>query len=475
MAFVFDLISFLNLIFCSGIVVISIWWNRKTDSGTPLIIGAAFLLFGFSHLTVLLGLKGILEPALVVIRIIAYMLVFVGFIFIAREVMDRRAAEDETRRKNEDLNLAYEQLTSDEEELKQNYEELQKAEEALRESKERYRVLYDENPSMYFILDAGGKILSVNKYGAAQLGYSAVDLIKRPFNNILHAEDREKAEEQIKKSLESSGQAFSGEVRKVAKDGTVIWVREIMRGVAAEGGNMTVFVVSEDISEQKMATSTLDRATRKLNLLNRVVFTDIQNAVFSLHGYLELQNQLLSDNLMKEYVEKEINIVKTVNESLEFAKKFQSLGLRQQQWQNVEQVFLFAISHINFSSSRLTHRTDLNGLEIYADPSLEDVFFELADNSARHGMGATEISLYCRKTPEGLKLFFEDNGIGVPVADKETIFTKRVEENPGLGLFLSREILSITGISVVETGEPGKGARFEMTVPEGAYRFPELG
>jgi len=40
-----------------------------------------------------------------------------------------------------------------------------------------------------------------------------------------------------------------------------------------------------------------------------------------------------------------------------------------------------------------------------------------------------------------------------------------------MGLFLSREILSITGITIKEAGEPGKGARFEMTVPKGAWRF----
>jgi signal transduction histidine kinase len=44
-------------------------------------------------------------------------------------------------------------------------------------------------------------------------------------------------------------------------------------------------------------------------------------------------------------------------------------------------------------------------------------------------------------------------------------------KNTGLGLFLSREILAITGITITENGTPGKGARFEITVPEGMYRF----
>jgi hypothetical protein len=43
-------------------------------------------------------------------------------------------------------------------------------------------------------------------------------------------------------------------------------------------------------------------------------------------------------------------------------------------------------------------------------------------------------------------------------------------------LFLSREILAITVITITENnGEPGKGARFEIAVPKGAYRFTGTG
>ena len=39
------------------------------------------------------------------------------------------------------------------------------------------------------------------------------------------------------------------------------------------------------------------------------------------------------------------------------------------------------------------------------------------------------------------------------------------------GLYLMREILAITGITIRETGEPGKGARFEMVVPKGIWHL----
>ncbi len=56
-------------------------------------------------------------------------------------------------------------------------------------------------------------------------------------------------------------------------------------------------------------------------------------------------------------------------------------------------------------------------------------------------------------------------------ADKEKIFVCGFGKNTGLGLALSREILDITGITTREHSEPGKGARFEMTVSKGIWRI----
>jgi signal transduction histidine kinase len=64
----------------------------------------------------------------------------------------------------------------------------------------------------------------------------------------------------------------------------------------------------------------------------------------------------------------------------------------------------------------------------------------------------------------------EDNGIGIPLAEKEKIFTRGYGKNTGLGLFLAKEILAITGIAIRETGIPGEGARFEILVPGGSVR-----
>jgi K+-sensing histidine kinase KdpD len=101
---------------------------------------------------------------------------------------------------------------------------------------------------------------------------------------------------------------------------------------------------------------------------------------------------------------------------------------------------------------------------------LEKVSSNLMDKTPRYAEGATGVRVRCIPEGSGLVITWEDDGPGIPVEEKERIFSRGVGKNAGLGLFLTREILGITGISIRETGEPGRGARFEMTVPEGVYR-----
>jgi signal transduction histidine kinase len=126
---------------------------------------------------------------------------------------------------------------------------------------------------------------------------------------------------------------------------------------------------------------------------------------------------------------------------------------------------------MDFSS---IHRTvHLDNLEIYADSLLERVFFTFADNVLRHAKTATQVTIGYQPAGDNLIIFLEDNGNGIPDAIKEKIFDRGFGTQKGMELFLVREILSITGITIQETGTHGSGARFEMWVPKGAYRFPD--
>ena len=112
------------------------------------------------------------------------------------------------------------------------------------------------------------------------------------------------------------------------------------------------------------------------------------------------------------------------------------------------------------------------GLLVYADPLIEKVFYNIMENSIRHGEHVTTISFSYQTRNLDLVMGYTDDGIGIPAADKEHIFVRRFGKNTGLGMFLSREIVNIIGTTIKETGEPGKGVRFEIKVPRGDYRLP---
>ncbi|UUX92906.1 hypothetical protein [Methanoplanus endosymbiosus] len=49
------------------------------------------------------------------------------------------------------------------------------------------------------------------------------------------------------------------------------------------------------------------------------------------------------------------------------------------------------------------------------------------------------------------------------------LFRRGFGKHTDPGLFLSREILSITGITITENGVPGMGTCFELKVPGGIF------
>ena len=131
--------------------------------------------------------------------------------------------------------------------------ERKRAEEALRDSEERYRALYEDNPSMYFTLDAKGTVLSVNHFGSRQLGYAPEELIGHPVLEIFHEEDRQAVSRYLSASLRAPEQSNGWEARKIRKDGSVLWVRENVRAIRGPGGDTVILVTCEDVTERKRA------------------------------------------------------------------------------------------------------------------------------------------------------------------------------------------------------------------------------
>lgn len=225
-----------------------------------------------------------------------------------------------------------------------------------------------------------------------------------------------------------------------------------------------------EIEERQKAQAAANSANAKLNLLYSITRHDILNQLTALQGYLQL---LLMkgdiDDKSKEYIKNGLNVADIIEEQITFTKDYEDLGVKSPQWQDVSATIKKATSGFLGIEIRIS---DLNGLEMYSDALLGKVFYNLAENAIRHGGYVTTIQVHCEKEGDDVVLVWSDNGIGIPDDMKEKMFERGVGKHTGLGMFLVREILAITGIVIRETGTQGFGARFEIILKKKDYRFP---
>ena len=149
--------------------------------------------------------------------------------------------------------------------------------EGIGQSEEWYRILYDNNPSMYFIVDKGGTVLSINQSGAAHLGYEAGELVGQSLLRILHAADKEAFLESLAACLQSPNQDINREFRNIHKDTSMLWAKAALRAVQHPGGDRVVIVVCEDITQRKLVEQRLDDLSHcdaLTGLPNRTLFMD---------------------------------------------------------------------------------------------------------------------------------------------------------------------------------------------------------
>lgn len=333
-----------------------------------------------------------------------------------------------------------------------------------------YRREGEKNCGLYYNSQAGAfsydkislKINSANQKFCTIVGYNCEDLKKKTLQDIIPDTT---ARERFLTQIYNQHRIRDIEVSLLAADGSLRWA--LVSAVDCETPVIICTVV--DITDQKLAQEALTQANKKLNLLNSVTRHDILNQLTVLIGYLELSREDAKDPQLITYISKEEQAAEAIKKQILFTRDYQNIGVHSPGWYNILETVSLAIATIDLEGVRIT--VDLPPVEIYADPLLEKVFYNLIENSVRHGEHVTDITIRSSEARDGLILVLEDNGAGVPDNKKEKIFRREYFKNTGFGLFLGREILAITNLTIRETGIPGNGARFEIFVPNGAFRF----
>lgn len=285
---------------------------------------------------------------------------------------------------------------------------------------------------------------------------------------FMHPDDRGLVALEVQKALCATDPDFVSqqEHRIIRRDGEIRHI-VVRFGITKDTRGRTIQThgANQDITDRKRGELALRQANRQLNLLTGITRHDILNMVTVIQMILDTVTMKFTDRALHWYLDELRTVTGKIQNQIEFTRAYEALGLHEPVWQRVQDLCrkLQVPDHI-------TLHCEADDGSIYADPMLGKVFFNLLDNSVRHGQHVTEIHFSSYKDAGFWILVWEDNGTGIPLEDKGLIFDKGFGKNTGLGMFLVREILLLTGISIRETGQPGCGARFEIAIPGECWR-----
>ncbi|WFN33781.1 PAS domain S-box protein [Methanogenium sp. S4BF] len=343
------------------------------------------------------------------------------------------------------------------------------AERALRVREQEYRDLVENINEVIFRLDLNGNFTYVSPainrlVGGA--GYCPSELIGRNFIEFIHPEDRHRLEGHFHERL--SGITKKSTFRLLTDAGSVRWVLESSRPLRENGVVVGIQGVFLDITDLKMMDAALKKANKKLNILSSITRHDILNQITSMNLYLELiEGDAADSEKLREFFEAAEGIMANLERIITFTRDYEDLGVNEPEWQDIGAVISREAESF---AGVITVNNGVRDLAVYADRMLGKVFANLIGNSVMHGGTVHGVTVSFEGRGNGGCIIVADDGVGVPGDMKERIFLKGVGKNTGFGLFLSREILDLTGMLIRECGVPGSGACFEILVPEGKFR-----
>lgn len=318
-------------------------------------------------------------------------------------------------------------------------------------------------PEGLILVDAEGRIVTANASAAEIFGVAESGLVGQPITRFIP----DTVCTAIRTAVAKEGRVSDIEVTHNGRGSTICIAGALVRNPAGEPAG--IVLIARDITDQKAAETALRTANQKLSLLSQVTCHDIGNEITGLAWHLTLLSEDRMHPDAETHLSRSIEIVEDIKKHLQFSREYQTLGTYQPIWQPLEPMITRAIGSMHLAKVDISTR--VAPVEIYADPLAQKVAYNLIENAIQHGSSVTRICISTDELADGtLTVVFEDDGAGVPDDEKERIFRYGHGKNTGFGLAFARDILSVTDIRIHETGTAGRGARFEILVPPGAWR-----
>jgi PAS domain S-box-containing protein len=352
--------------------------------------------------------------------------------------------------------------------------EHKKAEKSLKESEEKFRNLSEESPNMIFIYNRS-RVIYANKKCEEILHYSREEFYSSDFNffSIIAPESVEALKSSYTTHMNCE-EVPPYEYVLVTRNGERIDAILASKLIDYEGEKAILGIVT-DITERKKAEEKLNRmmdqlvlVNEKLNVVGGLTRHDVRNKLSTVTGYAYLLKKKHSDQAdILDGVSKIEQTVKTTGEILDFAKMYEQLGIEELTYVNVKKTLEEAMALFPGSCS-LEVVNDCHGLNLLTDSLLRQLFYNLIDNSLKHGEKVTKIRVYFKEVDQDkLIVVFEDDGVGISIDNKPELFKKGFSTSgtSGFGLFLIKKMVEVYGWVIEENGALGKGAKFIITIP----------
>ena len=347
--------------------------------------------------------------------------------------------------------------------------ERKKAEAGILTHEAQLRSIIDTVPIWIACIDTDEQITLTNTAFSSSIGLSPDMLEGYHYGDFFRGLRFEHHSTLIRKALSGREVPFNEEMESAGAGQHKKYLRGRYSPLKDPDGTVTgVVCVVIDITDLKIAQQTIESINAKLHLLSSITRHDILNSLTGVLGYLTCAEDEEDPSLLKTYVSKAYQTALLIQEQTEFTRDYQDLGVKEPTWQNAKTVFTLATRSLKLGD--ILVETSLDDLRIFADPLLERVIYNLVDNALRYGGTITRISSFWVQETDHIVWIIKDDGMGIAEEMKERIFGKGVGHNTGLGLFLAREILDITGLSISETGREGEGAQFEIQIPDGFWQ-----
>jgi PAS domain S-box-containing protein len=353
----------------------------------------------------------------------------------------------------------------------------------LAQSEQQLHDIIEFLPDATFAIDKDGKIIAWNRAVEEMTGRKKAEMLgrgnfeyslafypeRRPMLAGIIGEDEQVIREKYPSVRRESSTLVSEVFLPHFHAGRGAHLRFSATALVDAGGNITGAIESvRDTSEQVMTNAALENTSRQLNTLAGILRHDMSRKLAVLYGHLRLGVMKFRDPEVIGFLAGIRDATNELAHQIEISREYRDIGATPPAWCPVQEAFRTAAGRLEFGNVVFHAWTER--LECFADPHLATVFYHLLHNALKESSGVRTIIASYQVREDGCAIIIEDNGTGIPNPEKDALFLPQ-EDSYGRGLFLAHEILSITGITIRETGMYWQGARFEILVPSESYRI----